>query len=287
MKFDFFPTSNGRGTDDRIETERMTISTAPFVVAGAEALLRIGLVSQSSDQTRLSVESGRWLRDSRGAASRAALGVALDDATGYVVASNSPPGKWPVSLGIRVDFLADPPMDGSTISVTGELVTVDGNGGTTRGFAADESGAIIALVTQRSHLIEVDSPPGSPAIRFETPTDDRPLSNHLGIIESPSGIVEMPPTPLAANGRGSVHGGILIYGSEVAALAAIDAGGEFRTTSIDIVYVRPCNALDTTIFRTETVHRGKSLAVVRVISANSDGRACSIADVVVQRPRPR
>ncbi|WP_342749330.1 PaaI family thioesterase [Nocardia nova] len=87
----------------------------------------------------------------------------------------------------------------------------------------------------------------------------------------------------AANGIGDVHGGILLCGAEFAAMSALEADGSLRTTSIDMVFVRPGNANDTTTFRAEVVHRGRSLAVVRVVAVNASGKTCAEATVTVQR----
>ncbi len=231
----------------------------------------------------MTVESGPWLRDSVAGVSRGALAVPLDDVTGYIVASGSPRERWPVSLGIRLDLLADPPMDGSSLTVTGELIARDDRGGTTRGVVVDGTGALIALITQRSHLISVDGPPMAPVLPFVAPGDDVSIRDALGIREPVRGVVELPATALAANGSGNVHGGILICGCEFAAMSALDADGGFRSTSIDIAFVRPGNAAGTTTFRADVVHSGRSLAVVRVTAVNSSAKTCAIATVTAQR----
>ncbi|WLP89012.1 hotdog domain-containing protein [Gordonia sp. NB41Y] len=262
----------------------MTTSTSTeFVVSGAEALLRVDLVGLSATSAELSMTAGPWLADPVAGVCRGALGVPLDDVTGYVIASGAPQGKWPVSLGIRVDFLADPPVDGAAVSITGELVARDERGGATRGSVVDAAGATVALITQRSHLVAVEEQPTSTAATIAAPAPEVTLREALGVQDFGSGVVELAPTPFAANGMGNIHGGILIVGSELAAMSAVDAHGELRTTSIDISYVRPGNAADTTAFRAEVLHRGRSLMVVRVAAANSSGKPCALATVVLQR----
>ncbi len=93
----------------------------------------------------------------------------------------------------------------------------------------------------------------------------------------------MPPNELAANGMGNVHGGVLMIGSELAAMSALGASGEFRTTSIDIAYVRPGDGLNTVAFGADVLHCGRSGSVIAVTASNSSGKPCSIATVVVQR----
>ena len=242
--------------------------------------MRVRPLTLSADRVELAVGSGAWLRDPVVAVSRGSLGVALDDATGFVVAANVLPGKWPVSLGIRLDFLADPPTDGRPMSAVGELVACDERSGLTRGFVADHDGRVIALVTQRSHLIAAESPPRSKAVPIAEPASE-PIRTALGIVETTPGVLVMEPNPLAANGMGNVHGGILICGAEFAALSALASAADLRVTSIDIVYVRPCSAAGTTTFGADVVHQGRSLAVVRVTATNSLCKPCAIATVTV------
>ncbi|MEV4123794.1 hotdog domain-containing protein [Nocardia sp. NPDC049707] len=265
----------------------MTPASVPeFLISGAEALVRVSPLSLSPERAELTVESGPWLRDPVAGFSRGALAVPLDDVTGYIIAVGSRRDRWPVSLGIRLDFLADPPTDGSPLAVTGELITRDDRGGATRGTVTDASGAAIALITQRSHLVSLDGPPTGPVAPFVEPSGATSIRDALGIRERARGVVDMPATALAANGMGNIHGGVLICGVEFAAMSALEADGHLRSTSIDIVFVRPGNAADTTTFCAEVMHRGRSLAVVRVVGANSSGKACAVATVTVQRVSP-
>ncbi|MGW5519190.1 PaaI family thioesterase [Nocardia africana] len=267
----------------------MSAASAPipgFLISGAEALLRVAPVGLSPERAELSVEAGPWLRDPVAGFCRAALAVPLDDVTGYIVAAGSPRGRWPVSLGIRLDLLADPPVDGSRLVVTGELIARDDRGGTTRGLVTDAAGTALALITQRSHLVPVDEPPTTPAVPFSTPANTATIRDALGIRAAGRGVVEVPPGPFAANGMGNVHGGILICASELAAMSALGATGDYRSTSIDIVFVRPGNADDVTTFCADVVHTGRSLAVVRVTASNSSDKACAVATVTLQRVRP-
>ena len=266
----------------------MTVHKTPpdFVVCGAEALLRVKAVSLSAQRAELSVAAGQHFTDPVAGSCRSALGVPLDDVTGYVVASGTPTGWWPVSLGIRLDFFADPPTAGGPMMVTGELIARDETSGTTRGSVVDAGGNAIALVTQRSHLVSVESRPTTRDVSVDVPADDVSIRAALRIRDGAAGVVEMPPNMLAANGMGNVHGGVLVIGSELAAMSALEASGEFRTTSIDIAYVRPGDGRNTVTFDADVLHRGRSAAVIAVTASNSSGKPCSIANVVVQRRNP-
>ncbi|MGP3706934.1 PaaI family thioesterase [Gordonia paraffinivorans] len=258
-------------------------TTSAFYIGGPEVMLRIRGMEITAERGTGRMRTGPWLADPDAGIARGALGVALDDVTGYLVDSGSPDGQWPVSLGIRMDFIADPPLDGSPLDLSGELVARYDGGAMSRGVATDASGATIATMIQRSHLVSAPGTPGDHATPELLSAPESPVREQLGLRTSTPDRLTMDPTPLSANGMGSVHGGILVCSSELAAMTAIEAGGRFRTASVDIVYVRPCIASETTTFTSEIVHRGRSLSVVRVVSSNSPGRASSIATVVLQR----
>ena len=220
--------------------------------------------------------------DGRAGSLRSVLAVPLDDVTGYVIAAGAPEGLWPVSLGIRVDLLGDLPTRGEAMTITGGLIARDERGGTTRGDVFDADGTRLAIVVQRSHLVSVPARPTSQVQLPPLPADSVFIREALGIVESAPGLVTMPPTPLAANGMGNVHGGILLCGAEFAAMSAVDAQGEWRAGSIDINYLRPASADDTATFAADVVHRGRSTAVVRVIAMCSSGKPCAVATVTLQ-----
>ncbi|UOG23264.1 thioesterase family protein [Gordonia amicalis] len=260
----------------------MPTTSSDFYLGGPEVMLRIRGLSMSAERGEARIETGPWLADPAAGVTRGALAVVCDDVTGYVVDAGSPEGRWPVSLGIRMDFVADPPLDGTVLDVTGELVARDERGAMTTGRVSDPSGRTIATIVQRSHLIDAPTSPGAHATGDVLDAPASPVRDQLGLVPTAPGVLTMPPTFLSANGMGSVHGGILICASELAAMSSVEADGQLRTTSIDITYVRPCNAADTTTFTSETLHRGRSLSVVRVVSANSSGKPSSIATVVLQ-----
>ncbi|WP_243636973.1 hotdog domain-containing protein [Rhodococcus sp. Eu-32] len=237
----------------------------------------------TAEHGELTMAAGPWFEDSSAGVVRSLVGVALDDVTGHVVAMGAPEGLWPVSLNIRLDFVSDPPTDGSVMTVVGDLVHRDDSSGTTRGCVRDTQGSVVALVTQRSHLVAFAGPLGADVVTVSRAEGVREFRQLLQFGPPRSGApLIMSPSPFSANGMRNVHGGILIAGSELAAMDALDAAGTLRTTSIDISYVRPGVGTADTVFEAEVIHRGKSAAVVRVISRNASGKPCSFATVTVQ-----
>jgi acyl-coenzyme A thioesterase PaaI-like protein len=261
--------------------------SSTFVESGAEQLLGIRPVEFSAEHGELTMETGPWLLDAQAGVARGPLGVVLDDVTGHVVAMGAPAGSWPVSLGIRLDFLADPPIDGSTMTAVGDLVHRDDSSGTTRGCVMDDAGRPLALVTQRSHLVPYAERPSVDIVAAEHFSGTARFRDKLRLTRSGSSTsLAMSPSPFSVNGMGNVHGGILIAGSELAAMDALDARGTIRTVSIDIAFVRPGDGTGETMFHPEIVHRGRSVAVVRVIADNAAGKHCSIATVTLKAQGP-
>lgn len=258
-------------------------SSIPFLPAGAEALVRIDEGVLSGTGTTMSVGAGPWLRDPVVGVCRAAMGVVLDDVTGYSVALAAPDDRWPVSLGIRLDFHGDPPTAGAPMAAVGEVVGFDAQGAISRGEVRAQDGSTVGLITQRSHLRTVAAKPNSPDVAVSHPDPDLSIRELLRLVDVSAGVVEMRPGTFAANERGDVHGGVQITGAEFAAMSALGASGEYRTTSVDIVYLRPGDASDTLTFRAEVVHRGRSMAMVRVDMISSDGKPCSRATLVIQK----
>lgn len=256
-----------------------------FVIGGAERLLRVSAVSLTATAAELREESGAWLADPVVGVSRAALGVILDDVTGYVVAAGAPSNRWPVSLGIRLDLLGDPPIDGSVLTAAGRLIARDDTSGTTRGEVVAADGSVLALITQRSHLLTVSEVPTTPYIDVPVPGPEVSLREALALREVEPGVVELSANPYAANGMGNIHGGVLITGMEFAAMSALGAAGELRATSIDTAFVRPADARRSTTFAARVRHRGRSVSVVEVTATGGAGKPCGIATVMV-RPAP-
>ncbi|NMO03950.1 PaaI family thioesterase [Gordonia sp. TBRC 11910] len=255
--------------------------TIQFVAGGADALMRVTPTSLDDQRAVFSIPTGPWLTDPHLGRVRSALGIPLDDVTGYVVAAGVPPGRWPVSLGIKVDFLADAPVDGTSVTLVGELVARTDVGATTRGIAYSETGDMLALVTHRSHLIHVVGRPQTAAFDGPVPDAEAPLRESLAFTTVERGVV-MAPTPWTANVMGNVHGGVLVVGSELAAHSMVGEG--FSTVSIDVSFLRPCDATAPTVFRGDVVHQGRTVAVVHVAAIGHGGRTCAVATVILQRP---
>lgn len=258
-----------------------TESLEDLLFGGAVTLTRLHAVEISSRRVEIEARTGRWLLDPVVGVVRSGLAVGLDEASGATLVVDSEPNKWPISQSIRIDFVADPPTDGSAVTIRGHEVARTDDTGTTRGEAADGAGRRLAVIVQRSHRIVADReelPAGGP---IEIGSEDASLRETLGIAETSPGTIEMPGKLIGSNPLGNVHGGIQIVGMEFAAMSALGAVGELRTASIDIAYVRPASASGTTVFRADVLHRGRTVSLVRATAINSDGKPAAHATLTI------
>jgi uncharacterized protein (TIGR00369 family) len=257
-----------------------------FVPGGAEALFGIELVELDAESAKVTMASGPWLLDD-GRVSRASLAVAIDDVTGFVIAAGTEKGRWPVSVGIRMDFVSDPLTDDAVICVDGTLVSRDSGGGLTTGRVLDSAGGVVAQATQRSHLVTGYHPGLAQSVDIPAGWDGGDCIPEIFGIKNPTGTgrntLELPPSAFTRNQMGNVHGGVLICVAELAALRALDAAPELVTASIDTVYMRPCAGDEPVVFRSEIVHSGRSLEVVQVVAENSAGKPCVRSTVITRR----
>ncbi|GAA4754906.1 PaaI family thioesterase [Gordonia alkaliphila] len=260
-------------TDDRI-------SVTGFARGGTDTLFRFQGDDVDAQRSTFTCLGGPWLRDEDAGVVRAGLAPALDEATGSIVGTGAEHGRWPVSLSLRLDFLGDPPVDGTPVTVTGALVTTDAQGAITRGEAHTADGTVIALVTHRSHLVNVDHGTLPQQAVPDVPSADITVRTALGFTENKPGQLTMALNPYATNGMGNVHGGVLTVGSELAAHSLFQSG--WRTRSIDISFVRPRVGTTPTTFTAELAYLGRSLGVAHVAAHGPDGKVCSMATVTAQ-----
>lgn len=144
--------------------------------------------------------------------------------------------------------------------------------------------ADLALTAAARHTAGSHSPDGSVS------------DTGAGIANTVARLV-VPPSPTWGNDGGSVHGGVLFAGSELAAAAlaheTVEAAGAEpgqaaeQTTSIRMNFLRPAVLAEPLMFTASTCHRGRAVAVYRVTSHGPAGKPYTIATITRARaPRP-
>ncbi|MDT3445915.1 MULTISPECIES: PaaI family thioesterase [unclassified Pseudofrankia] len=93
----------------------------------------------------------------------------------------------------------------------------------------------------------------------------------------------VPPLEAFGNGSGTMHGGLLFAGTDLAAAGLAGALGPRAaadyTTSLRINLLRPALLSEPVIFTASVVNRGRSVSVYRVVSHGSAGRPYTVATV--------
>jgi acyl-coenzyme A thioesterase PaaI-like protein len=107
-----------------------------------------------------------------------------------------------------------------------------------------------------------------------------PAPGDLERLLAASADVPMPTTDVLANESDSLHGGISMLVSDLVASAVAP---DLVTASAHITFTRVIPLGTEVTWRTDVVHRGRSLAVVDV-DGLVDGRVCTTARVVLHPP---
>nr|ABC33872.1 hypothetical protein [Rhodococcus sp. T104] len=263
------------------------ITAPPFIATGVEALFQVAPVTGDGAHGRSEMSTGPWLSDQRGLPCRGALGVLMDDVTGYPITARCPAGHWSVTTELYIDFTRNPPLDGSILQADSQVVTTDPVGGLASGRIVDESGQVVALGSARLRFVAAAAPSGSVS-------DDviRSRANASSIIEllgahhrrdNACAGLELDPSDSLCNPLGNVHGGVLLCASEIAGHSAVAPYADFQTTSIAMTFVRPSPGTEPITFAPRVVYRGRSFAVIHVVGRNRTGKTCTTATVTCHR----
>ena len=262
------------------------ITTLPFVETGVEALFRVAPVTGDATHGRTHMPTGPWLSDECGLPCRGALGVLMDDVTGYPITARCQDGQWAVTTELHLDFTRGPALDGSILRADSTVVAVDEDGGLATGRVLDESGRVVALGSARLRFVAADAPAGS------VPDDVRARATATSIVEllgahhrrdNVGAGMELDPSEWLCNPLGNVHGGVLLCASEIAGHSAVTPHAEFQTTSIAMAFVRPCPGTEPITFAPRVIYRGRRFAVVQVVGRNRPGKTCTTATVTCHR----
>ena len=254
-----------------------------FFSTGAEKLFRVSDVTGNDSHGFSEMVTGPWLADDHGRPCRGTLGVVMDDVMGHLVSGMTPEGFWAVSTEIHLDFVADPPVDGSVLRAESWMLGRGARTGLAGGRVVDAQGRLIACGSTRLQTVPLTDPPGAPAVSSEDLNSRLRADSIIELLgaEHPRGAggLEFGPSPVLANPMGNIHGGVLLCASEITGSTALSADAGFRATSIHISYLRPCPSDQPVTFAPKIVHRGRSLGIVEVTCRNTAGKTCTTATV--------
>lgn len=262
------------------------ITALPFVETGVEALFRVAPVTGDGTHGKTHMQTGPWLSDQCGLPCRGALGVLMDDVTGYPITARCQDGQWAVTTELHLDFTRSPALDSSILRADSTVVAVNENGGVATGRILDESGQVVALGSARLRYVAAAAPSGSVPDGVRARATATSIVKLLGAHhrrDNAAAGLELEAAEALCNPLGNIHGGILLCASEIAGHSAVTPHTEFQTTSIAMAFVRPCPGTEPITFAPRMIYRGRSFAVVQVVARNRSGKTCTTATVTCHR----
>ena len=260
------------------------------ISCGPDVLFRVGPVHGDIHTAHSVMGTGPWVLGPNNLPTLGSLGVLTDAMFASCVLVRRPADTWAVSTELTLHRVAALPADGSDLHAESHPLGVDADGGLGGGVVRDASGRVVVSGTQRLRFVPNDRLPGARKDGDVDPgflerTADQRMLELLDVAPGTTGALELPTVPHLANPVGNLHGGLLAAVSEVAGLRSVQSDeAPLESASISVVFLRPGPISGSVVFRTETLHRGRTLALVQVTALRPDGKACSIATVTCHRP---
>lgn len=256
------------------------MSDLPVLTTGPEELFGVGAVAAAAGSVVGSMPSGAPFLGLDGRPTPGALGVLVDDVLGYAIIDSLAPGSWSVSTEIWIDVLAPLPADGSRIHADGRAVQA---GSFATGRVVDAAGRLLAECRERGREIADVPDPACDVEPFELPDDAVDLAELIALRPDGDGMV-LDVTPVLANPRRMLHGGVSLCASELVATRSRQADApDLVTTSLHIVHGRPVPAGARLEFSVTTRHAGRTLWISDVVGTVA-GRPCTLSRISAQEP---
>lgn len=272
-------------------------SLAHFVLGRPELLFGVTELLQDADGGRGTLQVTDELRNEDGSVSLGALGVLIDDMSGYVIAHRPGGDGGSVSLAISMYLCAPVPQSARTLSARGQIQHAGVSNATGIASITDENGTLICSGHQRAHYLPDASPEESvqgdgidadgrvaaalssaaAAAWAEVPEEYRTargIAARLGIsIETTAegAVGHLAALPHLLNSRGTLHGGHSLAAVDCVATAALrDRDSLLNVNSIHLTYARAVLGGAVVRYEAEILHLGRSLAAIQVTGKVDD-----------------
>jgi uncharacterized protein (TIGR00369 family) len=226
--------------------------------------------------------------------------VALADCVlNYAAAHRSSGSRYPVSLGLRLDFWHPPPALGSLLSGTAAVEATTADSFLIRG-QIDGPDRMLATATLRSLLVKHGLPPGpsrestTPLVALVPPPDEGPSEGErsldailslpaaglagVRVLRTGDGSVELQARPGAALERtdGVVHGGAVPVLGQLGCAAvlarALPGVAAPRRLDTNTEFLRPTFVGAPLTIRARLVHRSRRVATTHAEILNEKGK---------------
>lgn len=301
MTFAARPSPSPQLARSGVVTERR--DSTPVSFSQTERRHLIEDVIFEAEQTVVHARGGPWSHLPDGRAGAGSLGVLVDNALGYDAGRWADPQGWLVTREIRMDYLADVPIDGQLLTAVGRAEPPRGLAGFGAGEVLDASGRVIAVTTDwvrygspfplkftnvesgsRSAGLAPGVPngPGGPGCAVDALDAVSGTWSPTVAPTEQSGLV-VSVTPDVMNEAGSFHGGAAFAASVLTAeLELAHSRPDARVTSAHVVHVGAGDPGETITFTAEVPHLGRSAQLLRVTGVDSAGRVIVMATITSQ-----
>jgi uncharacterized protein (TIGR00369 family) len=267
----------------------MSGAVLPWPFNGAERLFRVAPPAVAADgSTTTEMTTGPWVTGQDGKPLRGALCVLFDVGVGSAsLAARPDEALTATSTEISVDFCADPPSDGQTAVCRARPLHIGQSSGLAGGEVRSSDGDLLGIATQRQRFITARADRVCLPEVVVPEVERRSLPDILGahVVPGPPVALRFPGSSDLRNSTGSVHGGVLLCGAEMAAAAA-DPRAELVTSSIRICYLRAVPAADDLEFVTREIRRGRTQSVIAVEVRDARGKP-AVTSTVMRETRDR
>ncbi|QGU03459.1 hotdog domain-containing protein [Corynebacterium comes] len=264
----------------------------PFYRGPVELAFGIQPVMVEGNTARAAMCLGPWaLREDGSGVHQGATGVLVDDVTAYAVLTARGDDQWGVSSQISVDFHSPIRADMRQIVCTAQVDHVAGDWGFSSGRVVADSGELIATIGQRVKFFPSDeSPHRTAGLPADATTWLTSLDSHLELIRQDGTHREflLRADPGMRNVLGTLHGGVSLAFSELAARRAAESSGgsspeKFLPASIRMSYLRPGIVDGNPRITAEVIHRSRTVATVETHILNPDGKAATHGVVTLHK----
>ncbi|KRB76121.1 hypothetical protein ASE01_13920 [Nocardioides sp. Root190] len=254
--------------------------TTTVVAVGPEEAFGVGAVTLGPDGVSGTMTMGPPFTGPDRRPSAGALGVLVDDVTGYAVIEGLLGARWSVSTEVWLDLLGPVPASGR-LSAQARVRHASATTAFTEGWVYDDSGACVAVCRQRGRAMPDDPTELRPAA-FQVPMRPSNALDLIGLKGLGDDSTSLVVLPHLENPRGMLHGGVTMCGAEMTAVRSrMAAGVDLPTSSIHTAYTRGIPAGSEVVFRAETRHSGRSFWISEVTGRVAD-RVCSVTTVSAQ-----
>lgn len=258
-----------------VETEPVRTINGHLFGAPVEGQLGMRLVELSAGRSLARVPIP-WAEGPAGLA--LARTVLVDTAGGVALAAYRGRGHGGPTIELRLDHVAPPAPHASALVAEARVRHEVGGAAFLSGEIRDDTGGVVAVASGHFLLLSRGAKFDPERVRRPERGADGALFRALRPAEGDPGRWPLRAERALANGRGDVHGGVLLAIGEVAQ-RRFQAGeaGELLPLRVAADYLRPVPADGGELLcRTEYVRRGRTVRTLRSELVRSDGQVATV-----------